>query len=146
VTGEHAFSRRAQSPPEPAAPAAPEAPQRRARGPLDVRRSVVAAALALDLATLLLVLTHVHGHVRQVLGLLACLVVPGLALVGLVRLGDWVLELGCTISVGLASLVLVAQLALTAHAWHPFAIEVVVLAACAPSLVLQLRPARSATT
>ncbi len=105
------------------------------------RRSVAAVLAALDLAVLVGVLTSVHGHARQLAGLLFCLFVPGCSIVGLLRLRDVVLELALSLAVGLAVLTLVAQVVITAHVWHLFAIEVGVTSLCLPSLAWQaVRP------
>lgn len=143
----HAFSR-SHEVVDPAATASSEAvePPRTPSPPPRAGRTSpkVAPLLAalLDLVVLACVLGHVVGHAREVLGLAACLVVPGYAIVGLLRLRDPVLELSLTLAVGLASLVLVAQLALTAHVWHLFAIVVAILLVSLPSLGFQALGAR----
>jgi uncharacterized membrane protein len=105
------------------------------------RRSLAAALLALDLTVLGAVLASVHGHPRQLAGLAFCLFVPGCSIVGLLRLRDVVLELALSMAVGLAALVIVAQIVITAHVWHLFAIEVGVTLSCLPSLAWQaVRP------
>jgi len=102
-----------------------------------LRSSVAAAACVLDLVTLVLIAGEAHGLVRQLVGLAFCLVVPGWAIVGPLRLHDAALEVGLTVAASLASLMVAAQLAMTFEAWHLTAVEVVVCVACLPSLVWQ---------
>lgn len=102
-----------------------------------VRSNVAAGALGLDLCTLGVLVLGVHGPARQLLGLAFCLVVPGWAIVGLLHLHDAALEAGLTVAASLASLVIVAQLAITFSAWHLTAVDVTVCLACLPSLLLQ---------
>ncbi len=107
------------------------------------RRIAVGAILGLDVATLVCVLAHVGGPARELLGLLAVGLVPGAALVSLLRLKEPVLELALTLALGPAALVLVAQLVSTLGVWHLFGVEVAVLIASAVPLSWQL--ARLAT-
>jgi uncharacterized membrane protein len=112
------------------------------------RSNVAACALALDVATLGVIAGQLHGPVRQLVGLAFCLIVPGWAIVGPLRLHDAALELGLTIAASLASLVVVAQLAITFGAWGLTAIDVTVAVACLPSLAWQMtgrRRLRAAT-
>lgn len=102
------------------------------------RRAVTAAALVLDLVMLLAVLTNLRGDLRVVLGLLTASLVPGMALVGLLRLRDATLELALVLATSLSVLVLVAQLVITLHAWHLYGVEIVVCACSAALLSIQL--------
>lgn len=109
------------------------------------RRRVLASVLVLDAVMLASVLAHLGGPLRETLGLLTVAVVPGTAIVGLMRLKDAVLEFALTLAIGPAALVLIAQLVSSLGVWHLFAVEVAVLVACAPSLCWQLaRPANRA--
>ena len=102
-----------------------------------LRSNVAAVACAIDLVTLVLVVAQAHGPLRQAFGLLFCLTVPGWALIGPLRLHDAALEAGLTVATSLASLVVIAQLAITFGTWNLTAINVAVCVACLPSLVWQ---------
>jgi uncharacterized membrane protein len=108
----------------------------------DPRRVVTSIASLVDVATLALVLGGIHGHPRQLAGLVFCLFVPGWAIIGLLRLGEPVLEFGLTMAAGLAALVVLAQFVITVHAWHLYGVEVVVCLVCLASLLAQLQLAR----
>jgi hypothetical protein len=91
----------------------------RTAGP-DARAPWVAVALLLSgAAVLALVLLHAPPPVRAapVLGYLA--LVPGLACVRLIRLGDARIDLLLGVTVSLALGVIVAQVLLIAHHWSP---------------------------
>lgn len=109
-----------------------------------LRSNVAAVACGLDLVTLGLVAAQVHGPFRQAVGLAFCLIVPGWAIVGLLRLHDAALEAGLAVAVSLASLLVVAQIAVTFGTWRLTAVDAAVCVACLPSLVWQtLEPRRS---
>ena len=134
---------------------APEAPlRRRARGgdlapagawrrSAPVRRGVLLALTTLDVLTLIAVLADVGGVPRELLGLLFVAFVPGASIVGLLRLRDAALELAVVFAFGLSSLILVAQLVITLHAWHLFALEVALLVAFLVPLGVQLAQSAS---
>jgi uncharacterized membrane protein len=102
-----------------------------------VRQNVALAACVLDLCALGLIAGQAHGPVRQVFGLACCLLVPGWAIVGPLRLHHAALEASLAVATSLASLLVVAQIAITFGIWHLTAIDVVVSLACLPSLVWQ---------
>jgi uncharacterized membrane protein len=90
-----------------------------------------------DLFVAALVALNVHGDVRVVAGLAFCAVVPGWAIVGLLRLNNAPLEVGLTMAAGLAALLVLAQLATSLGAWHLTALQLVVCGLCLPSLLWQ---------
>lgn len=141
VPSEPTMAASAPRTPSPAGrPSSPGTWRRRER----LRRGATEAVVLLDVLTVSLALAGVHGLAREVVGLCAVLLVPGVALVGLLRVRDPALELALVLAVGLSALVLVAQFVITVQAWHLFAVQVVVLLACLPSLLWQLaRPATS---
>jgi uncharacterized membrane protein len=108
------------------------------RSQFDGRRAVTAVLALLDAAVLALVVVGVHGHARELAGLVFCVFVPGWSIVGLVRIRDAVLELCLTMATALASLVVLAQVVITLSDWRLFGIEVVVCAVCLASLLYQL--------
>lgn len=101
--------------------------------------------LIVDLVVLTLTVADIHGPVRYVLGLVFGLIVPGWSVVGLLTLTDLGLEIGLTLSVSLALLMLAAQIMVTIHAWHPVALEEIVSGACFPSLLWQSQLVRRTT-
>jgi uncharacterized membrane protein len=107
-----------------------------------IRSSVSVVVCTLDVVALGLIAGQAHGLVRQIVGVAFCLVVPGWAIVGQLRLHNVPLEAGLVVAVSLASLLVVAQLAITFNAWHLTAVDVVVCVACLPSLVWQATAAR----
>ncbi len=90
-----------------------------------------------DLAMAAMAVISLHGRARIILGLAFCLVVPGWSIVGLLRLHNLALEAALTVAASLASLVVVAQLAVTLDAWHLTGVQLVVCAVCLPSLLWQ---------
>jgi uncharacterized membrane protein len=112
----------------------------RARHAARARRARATFSMLLvvaDVAMAGLVLLAVRGDLRMVAGLAFCLVVPGWAIVGLLRLDNPPLEAGLTMAAGLSALVIVAQLAISLGAWHVEALQVLVCALCLPSLCYQ---------
>ncbi len=101
------------------------------------RSNVAAGACALDLVTLVLIAAQVHGPLRQLVGLAFCLIVPGWAIIGPLRLHDAALEAGLAVAASLAALLIVAQLAVSFGAWELTGVDVVVCVACLPSLAWQ---------
>ncbi len=103
-------------------------------------RALVSVALLIaDLVILTLTVADVHGPLRYVLGLVLGLVIPGWSVVGLLSLADVALEIGLTLSVSVALVMVAAQIMVTVHAWHPVALEELTCVLCLPSLVLQSR-------
>jgi uncharacterized membrane protein len=107
--------------------------QRRRRA----RANLSAALVVADVVMALLVVADVHGSVRAVYGLAFCVVVPGWAIVGLLRLNDTALEAGLTMATGACALIVIAQLAATLGAWHLTALQLAICLACLPSLLWQ---------
>jgi len=119
-------------------PRAPERSRARHASRAQRARATFSGVLVVaDVAMAGLVLLAVHGDLRMVAGLAFCLVVPGWAIVGLLRLDNPPLEAGLTMAVGLSALVIVAQLAISLGAWHVEALQVLVCALCLPSLGYQ---------
>lgn len=107
-------------------------------------RVVIAMALAIiDVGALILAVADVHGPVRFVLGLMLGVLVPGWALVGLLRLGNLTLEISLASGVDLALMLILAQLLMTAHQWHLVPAEEVTAVICLPSLLWQSIPGGS---
>ena len=104
-------------------------------------RAAIATTLAVvDFGALVMTIADVHGPIRFTFGLILGVVVPGWSLVGLLRLGNIALEISLSFAVGLAVMLLVAQLLLTVHQWHLIAAEEVIALLCLPSLVWQAVP------
>ncbi len=93
------------------------------------------ALLGVDALALALCVANVHGPLRFVVGLLFGALVPGWALVGLIRLNNAPLEIGLSVATSLALFVVLAQAMTALGAWHPVALEEVVGVASVPSLV-----------
>jgi uncharacterized membrane protein len=104
------------------------------------RGAVAISLLAIDLAVLVMTVAEIHGTVRFVLGIILGTVIPGWSVVGLLRLGNLALEVGLAMAVGLAVMLLAAQILITLQEWHPIAFEEIVCAVCIPSLVWQSIP------
>lgn len=102
------------------------------------------AALVIDCLVFLLTVGDVHGPIRFVAGLILGLFIPGWSVVGRLKLRHAALELGLAIAVSVAVLMVVAQLLITWHQWHPVALEELTCLVCLPSLISQsnidLRP------
>jgi len=98
--------------------------------------------LGTDVLLLALTLGNVHGPWRFVLGLLFALTAPGWSVVGLLRLNDTALEMGLSVALSLALLMLSAQVMMALSIWHPVALEEITGLLCAPSLALQSRDLR----
>lgn len=106
-------------------------------------RTIVSALLLIsDVLIFALTLGDVHGPLRFLLGLVLGLAIPGWSIVGLLRLENAPLEVGLSISVSLSLLIVVAQLLITFHLWHPIALEELTCLACFPSLFWQSRDLR----
>jgi uncharacterized membrane protein (UPF0136 family) len=102
------------------------------------------AALFTDCLVFLLTVSDVHGPIRFVAGLVLGLFIPGWSVVGRLKLRNAALELGLAIAVSVAILMVVAQLLITWHEWHPVTLEELTCLVCLPSLISQsnidLRP------
>lgn len=103
-----------------------------------IRRSISAALLLADLAVLVLTVMDVHGVARFILGLILGLVTPGWSIIGLLKLHDAALEIALAVAVSLALLLVVAQVMMTVHAWHPIVLQEVVCLICIPPLGIQV--------
>jgi uncharacterized membrane protein len=99
-----------------------------------IRANLSAALVVADVAMALLVALNLQGPVRLIGGLAFCVVVPGWAIVGPMRLNSAPLEMGLAVAAGLSALMVVAQLASTLGLWHLTALQLVVCALCLPSL------------
>jgi uncharacterized membrane protein len=112
------------------------------RFPLVTSRAVASLMLlVVDLGALVFAFANLHGPVRLVLGLVLGAVVPGWSVVGLLKLGNVALEVGLTVAVSLALLMVAAQVLLAAHAWHLVVLQEVTGLVCLPPLAWQfLRP------
>jgi hypothetical protein len=100
--------------------------------------------LAADLIALAMTIGDLHGPVRLACGLALGVVIPGWSVVGLLRLENAALEVGLTVAVSLALLMLSAQVLMTAHAWHLVALQEATCLICLPSLIWQSRDHRRA--
>ena len=110
----------------------------------DARANISLVLLIVDLLVLVMTVGGVHGPLRFIFGLLFGVVVPGWSIVGLLHLDNAALETGLAIAVSLSSLMVVAQILMSLHAWHLGALEIVVCLACLPSLARLSRRHRSA--
>ena len=95
--------------------------------------------VAVDLLTLVVTLSGLHGPVRFLLGVTLGLFVPGWSVVGLLKLRNAALELALSVGGSLATLTAAAQILMTVHAWHLSGLEVAMCLVCLPSLVWQSR-------
>lgn len=102
-----------------------------------VRANLSAVLVVADLLVAAMVAANVHGPVRVLGGLAFCLVVPGWAIVGPLRLNRAPLELALTMASGLCALMVVAQLAATFGAWRLTFLQLFVCGLCVPSLLWQ---------
>jgi uncharacterized membrane protein len=102
-----------------------------------LRANVATMLVFADLLMVVLIAANVRGPVRALAGLAFCVIVPGWAIVGLLRLNNAPLEIGLTMASGLCALLVLAQLAITLDLWHLLALQLFVCAACLPSLLWQ---------
>lgn len=101
-------------------------------------RSLVSRALgAVDVTLLIMIVGHVDGPWRFVLGLIFVLFVPGWSVIGLIRLRDASLEVGLTTATSLAGMMIGAQFFVSIGWWHPLALEELTCVLCLPLLILQ---------
>jgi uncharacterized membrane protein len=101
------------------------------------RATVSAGLLLANVLVFALTVFDVHGPVRFALGLLLGLAIPGWSIVGLLRIRDVALEIGLSVAVSLALLMVAGQIMMTIHFWHPVVLEEVTCVACTPSLYVQ---------
>lgn len=101
------------------------------------RANLSGALVVADLAMAAMAVSPLHGPVRELYGLAFCLVVPGWAIVGLLRLHHAAVEAALTVAASVAALIVIAQLAVTFDVWHLTAVQLVVCALCLPSLLHQ---------
>jgi uncharacterized membrane protein len=105
--------------------------------PTSLRATVSAGLLAADIVALVMSAVGLDGPVRLVSGLVLGVIIPGWAVVGLLRLRDAALEAALSFAVSLALLMVAAQILMTGHAWHLQALEIGTCAVTIPSLVWQ---------
>jgi uncharacterized membrane protein len=101
------------------------------------RASLSTLLVFADLFMAAVVALNLHGAWRVPVGLAFCVVVPGWSIVGLLRLNNTPLEVGLSMAAGLCALTVLAQLAITFNLWHLTLLQLVVCAACLPSLLWQ---------
>lgn len=101
------------------------------------RQRLSAILLALSAVVLILTIVGVDGPFRFVLGLAFGLFAPGWSIVGLLDLKIPPLEIGLSVAVSLALIMVAAQLMMTWHLWHPVTLEELLCAACGVSLAYQ---------
>jgi uncharacterized membrane protein len=78
-----------------------------------------------------------HGLLRLILGFVLSAAIPGWSVVGPLKLRNVAVELSLTIAVSLCLIMIAAQIMVTAHSWHPIALEEITCVACIPSLLWQ---------
>jgi uncharacterized membrane protein len=110
---------------------------------LVTRRTISMALVAVDVTVLILTLSHVHGPLRLVVGLILGAFIPGWSLIGPFKLADAALEVSLSVAMSLALLMLTAQVLMTVHEWHLLVLEEVTCVVCLPSLIWQCRLGRS---
>jgi uncharacterized membrane protein len=101
------------------------------------RANLSALLVCADLAMAAMIAHHVHGTARALGGLAFCVVVPGWAIVGPLRLNRAPLELGLVVASGLCALTVVAQLAITFGEWRFTFLQLLVCGLCLPTLLWQ---------
>lgn len=107
------------------------------------RRRLSTVLLALSVVVLVLTVVGVDGPIRFVLGLVFGLTVPGWSIVGFLDLKSPPLEMGLSVAVSLAIIMVAAQLMMTWNLWHPVTLEEVMCVTCGLSLAFQARERRS---
>jgi hypothetical protein len=101
-------------------------------------RVIVSTSLLLaDLLIFVMTVGDMHGPIRFILGLILGLAIPGWSIVGLLGLDNAPLELGLTLAVSTSLLIVVAQLLITFHLWHPIVLEEMTCLVCLPPLIWQ---------
>jgi uncharacterized membrane protein len=98
------------------------------------RATISTGLVVADVVLLAMIGTGVHGPSRFVVGLVVAVLVPGWAVVGLLRLGSAALEIGLTVALSLSVLMVAAQLLIMLDQWHLTALQVAVCVLALPSL------------
>jgi hypothetical protein len=100
-----------------------------------ISRSYVSRALAVvDVVTLVMAMANVHGPARFFVGLIFGVVIPGWSVVGLLKLKNAALEIGLTLATSLSLIMILAQIMITVHLWHPILLQEILCLLCFPSL------------
>lgn len=100
-----------------------------------IRANLSGLLVCFDLVVAAMVVANLDGPARVACGLAFCVVVPGWAIVGPLRLNRVPLELGLTVAASLCALMVVAQLAASVGGWHLKTLQLVVCGLCLPSLL-----------
>jgi len=100
-----------------------------------IRAILSGLLVCFDLVVAAMVVAHVDTPARVACGLAFCVVVPGWAIVGPLRLNRAPLELGLTVAASLCALMVVAQLATSIGGWHLEFLQLLVCGLCLPSLL-----------
>jgi len=125
-------------PPRRGAPPSSRRARREASEAIRWRQRAVVAAILLDLGAVAATVGHLTGPVRVLLGLGFLLFVPGLAVVGWLRLNWPAAELSLTVALSLSLVLLGSQIMLWAHWWQPVSLQVLFGALSAALLLGQL--------
>ncbi|MEV6902809.1 hypothetical protein [Amycolatopsis sp. NPDC051372] len=112
--------------------------------PLNERRAVAAVLLGLTATVLLLAAFRVTSEVRLYLDVAFVLLAPGWAVAVHVRLATHALEWITAIAIGVSGTLLLAQVMVSTHWWHPTVGFVVIAAATFLALLWQLIAPRAA--
>ncbi|WIX76687.1 hypothetical protein QRX50_35315 [Amycolatopsis carbonis] len=112
--------------------------------PLNERRAVAAVLLGLTTTVLLLAAFRVTSEVRLYLDVAFVLLAPGWAVVAHVRLATRAAEWITAIAIGLSGTLLIAQIMVSTHWWHPKVGFVMVAVATFLALLWQLIAPRTA--
>jgi uncharacterized membrane protein len=96
-----------------------------------------------DLGAFVMAVADIHGPLRFAFGLLFGVLVPGWSIVGLIRVGNFALEISLALGLGLAVLMLLSQILVTVREWHLVTFEEVLAVLCLPSLLWQAMPTRN---
>jgi hypothetical protein len=104
-------------------------------------RAIISTVLVLiDVATFVMATTDIHGPGRFYCGLVVGLAIPGWSVVGLFKLKNAALEVGLTLATSLSMIMILAQIMMTVHLWHPILLQELLCVVCLPSLVWQATP------
>ncbi|WP_432845314.1 hypothetical protein ACQPXB_30500 [Amycolatopsis sp. CA-161197] len=113
---------------------------------LNERRAVAALLLGLTVTVLLLAAWEVTSAVRLYVNTAFVLLAPGWAIVVHLRLATRALEWITAIAIGISGTLLVAQVIVSTHWWHPTAGFVAVAVVTSLALLWQLIAPRTAGT
>ncbi|QRP47870.1 hypothetical protein [Amycolatopsis sp. FDAARGOS 1241] len=111
---------------------------------LTERRAVAAVLLVLTASVLLLAAWQVTSALRLYLDTAFVLLAPGWAVVVHLRLATRALEWITAIAIGISGTLLIAQVMVSTHWWHPTAVFVVVAVVTFFALLWQLITPRAA--